>query len=321
MATSKVEKKKKIFRPGLGNDIKKDFHRNYILYIMILPVLAYYIVFNYVPMYGVLIAFQKYVPAKGILGSQWVSFDNFASFFSNGKKFYELMRNTLSISVANLVLGFPAPIIFALLINEVKNKYFSKFVKTATYLPHFISLVVVCGMIKTFTSGSGIITQFFALFGAEKKSMLSNANLFMPIYVLSDIWQNIGWDSIIYIAALTGINQELYEACSIDGGGKWRQTFHVTLPGILPTIVIMLILRIGGILSVGHEKVILMASDGILSKAEVIGSYVYRRGIKQAGGNGFSFATAVGLFNSVVNIIFLISANKISAKLTDSSLW
>ncbi len=317
MTTGEKGKTQNIKAPGFGKALKKDLKRNYVLYLMVLPVIAFYITFCYVPMYGVIIAFMDYDPGWGILQSDWVGFRHFLDFFQS-IYFTRLLRNTLTISISTLVFGFPAPIIFALLINEVKNKHFSKTVKTATYLPHFISLVVICGMIKDFTGARGIITHFFAMFGGESNAMLSNEKLFLPVYVISEIWQKIGWESIIYIAALTGINQELYEACSIDGGGRWKQTIHVTLPGIMPTIIIMLILRMGGILGVGHEKIILLYNESIYSTADVISSYVFRKGIVNAN---YSFATAVGLFNSVVNIIFLITANTISRKVTESSLW
>jgi len=317
MATSRKESSQKVIKPGLGEALKKDFRRNYVLYLMVLPVIIYYIIFCYVPMYGVIIAFLDYDPGWGILESDWVGFDNFVRFFT-GPYFKRTMLNTIRISFSSLVFGFPAPIIFALLINEVKNKHFSKTIKTATYLPHFISMVVICGMIRDFTGANGIITQLYVKLGGNDVAMLSDKNLFLPIYVISEIWQSVGWDSIIYIAALTGINQELYEACSIDGGGKWKQTIHVTIPGIMPTIIIMLILRLGGILGVGHEKIILLYNDMIMDKADVISSYVYRSGLVD---RDFSFATAVGLFNSIVNIIFLVAANTISRKVTDSSLW
>lgn len=317
MATSRAQGTSTIKGQGFFSRLGRDFKQNYVVYLMVLPVIAYYITFCYVPMYGVIIAFLDYDPGWGIANSEWIGLRNFYDFFQS-MNFWRLLRNTLSISITSLILGFPAPIIFALLINEVKNKHFSKVVKTSTYLPHFISLVVICGMIKDFTGARGIITQLFVKFGGENRAMLSNQNLFLPIYVVSEIWQSVGWDSIIYIAALTGINQELYEACSIDGGGRWRQTFHVTIPGIMPTIIIMLILRMGGILGVGHEKIILLYSEAIYEKADVISSYVYRRGLINAD---YSFATAVGLFNSVVNIIFLIAANTISRKVTESSLW
>ncbi|MBE7060152.1 MAG: sugar ABC transporter permease [Ruminococcaceae bacterium] len=308
---------RKLTNGGFWARLKKDFKRNYVLYLMVLPVVAYYITFCYIPMHGVIIAFLDYDPGWGILKSDWVGLSNFKDFFQS-MYFPRLLRNTLSISISTLVFGFPAPIIFALLINEVKNKHFSKTIKTATYLPHFISLVVICGMIKDFTGANGIVTQLFAKFGGESKAMLSNEKLFLPVYVVSEIWQKVGWDSIIYIAALTGINQELYEACSIDGGNRWKQTLHVTIPGIMPTVIIMLILRMGGILGVGHEKIILLYNESIYSTADVISSYVFRRGLIDAN---YSFATAVGLFNSVVNIIFLIAANTISRKVTENSLW
>lgn len=317
MATKGKEKSQKVIKPGLGEALSKDFRRNYVLYLMVLPVIAFYIIFHYVPMYGVIIAFMDYDPGWGMLQSEWVGWTNFLEFFQS-IYFARLLKNTLTISLATLIFGFPAPIIFALLINEVRNKHFSKTIKTATYLPHFISLVVICGMIKDFTGAKGIVTQLFTHFGGESKAMLSNPRLFLPVYVVSEIWQKVGWDSIIYIAALTGINQELYEACSIDGGGRWRQTLNVTIPGIMPTVIIMLILRMGGILGVGHEKIILLYNESIYSTADVIASYVYRKGLINAN---YSFATAVGLFNSVVNIIFLIAANTISRKVTESSLW
>ena len=317
MAIGSTERTGNIKGPGFGNRLKKDMKRNYVVYLMVLPVILYYIIFCYIPMYGVIIAFMNYDPGWGILNSEWIGLRNFQDFFQS-MYFWRLLKNTLTISITTLVFGFPAPIIFALLINEVRNKHFSKVIKTSTYLPHFISLVVICGMIKSFTGANGIITQLFVKFGGENRAMLSNEHLFLPIYVISEIWQKVGWDSIIYIAALTGINQELYEACSIDGGNRWQQTIHVTLPGIMPTVIIMLILRMGGILGVGHEKIILLYNESIYSTADVISSYVFRKGLVNAD---YSFATAVGLFNSVVNIIFLIAANTLSRRFTESSLW
>ncbi len=287
-------------------------------YIMVLPVLIYYILFCYVPMYGTLMAFQDYDPAWGILGSTWVGFSNFVDFFT-GEYFFRLVKNTLTISISSLVFGFPAPILLALLINEFRNKKFVKTVQTITYLPHFISLVVVCAMIKNFVSADGIIGGIYsAVHGGDKTSMLMKPELFVPIYVISDIWQGVGWGSIIYFAALTGIDSELYEACTIDGGGRLRQVFTVTIPGILPTIVIMLIMRIGGILNVGYEKIILLYSPVTYRTADVISSFVYRNGLQELN---WSYGTAVGLFNSVINIIFLLLANSISKKVTETSLW
>lgn len=309
-----AEIKNESYFKRLGRNIVK--HKA--AYIMVLPVLIYYILFCYVPMYGTLMAFQDYDPAWGILGSPWVGFSNFVDFFT-GEYFFRLVKNTLTISISSLVFGFPAPILLALLINEFRSKKFVKTVQTITYLPHFISLVVVCAMIKNFVSADGIIGGIYSAFhNGDKTSMLMKPELFVPIYVISDIWQGVGWGSIIYFAALTGIDSELYEACTIDGGGRLRQVFTVTLPGILPTIVIMLIMRIGGILNVGYEKIILLYSPVTYKTADVISSFVYRNGLQELN---WSYGTAVGLFNSVINIIFLLLANSISKKVTETSLW
>lgn len=297
------------------NDVKK----NKVLYLIVSPVVLFYVLFCYVPMYGVLIAFQRFEPALGVFGSDWVGFDNFKDFFTN-IYFWRVLRNTLTISLNSIIFGFPAPIILALSIYELTAKRFVKTVQTVTYLPYFISVVVVVGLIKDFTSSSGIITQFFSMFGMPMQSMLMDKSLFVPIFIISDIWQGIGWGSIIYLAALTSINTELYEACRIDGGGRIRQLITVTLPGIMPTIVILLILRLGGILSVGYEKIILMYNEATFETADVISSFVYRAGLQE---RNWSFATSVGLFNSVINIMVLVGANYLSRKLTDSeaSLW
>ena len=309
-----AEIKNESYFKRLGRNIVK--HKA--AYITVLPVLIYYILFCYVPMYGTLMAFQDYDPAWGILGSPWVGFSNFVDFFT-GEYFFRLVKNTLTISISSLVFGFPAPILLALLINEFRSKKFVKTVQTITYLPHFISLVVVCAMIKNFVSADGIIGGIYSAFhDGDKTSMLMKPELFVPIYVISDIWQGVGWGSIIYFAALTGIDSELYEACTIDGGGRLRQVFTVTIPGILPTIVIMLIMRIGGILNVGYEKIILLYSPVTYKTADVISSFVYRNGLQELN---WSYGTAVGLFNSVINIIFLLLANSISKKVTETSLW
>ena len=269
-------------------------------------------------MYGAIIAFQDYTPGQGITGSPWVGLKHFVDFFTS-EDFKRLMQNTLRISAASLVFGFPAPIILALLINEVKNKSFKKVTQTITYLPHFISLVVVCGMIKTFVSSEGIISQFIALIGhTEQKNYLQDSNAFLPIYLLSNIWAGMGWESIIYISALTTVEAQLYEAARIDGAGKWKQLLNVTLPGIAPTIVTMFILKIGNIMGVGYEKIILLYNPLIYDKSDVISSYVYRLGFT---GQQWSYTTAIGLFNSAVNLVFLIAANTLSKKLNETSLW
>lgn len=309
----RCEKNEKIFFQRL----KKDLLRNKSLYIMILPIVIYYLVFHYYPMYGAQIAFKNYKPIKGILGSDWVGFKHFIAFF---KSVYaeRLISNTLMINLKNLIFGFPAPIILALLLNEVKNIHFKKIIQTVSYLPHFISSVVICGMVIKFVATDGFITKFLTLFGYPKQNLLLNPDLFQPIYVISEIWQGIGWGSIIYIAAISGINSELYEAAKIDGAGKWKQTWHVTLPSIRPTIVTMLILRVGSMMSLGFEKVFLLYNEAVYEKADVISTYVYRKGIEELG---YSFSTAVGLMNSVINLILLVAANKISKKYTESGLW
>lgn len=305
-------------KPSFFKEVAKDFKLNKGLYLMILPVLAFYFVFHYAPMYGVIIAFKDFQPVKGISGSEWVGFKYFTEFFQSFY-FWRVLKNTVVISVSNLLVSFPAPIILALLINELKNKYFKSIVQSVSYMPHFISLVVVCGMIKDFTSDAGVISYLLAgLFGGEAKTLLNEAKNFVAIYNISDIWQSVGWGTIIYLAALTGIDQEQYEAAQVDGANKWRQTLNITIPGMMPTIVIMLVLRMGSMLSVGFEKIILLYNPAIYQAADVISSFVYRKGLQDFA---FSFSAAVGLFNSVINFFMLVIANKLSKKFSDSSLW
>ena len=294
-----------------------DLKRNYGLLIMFLPVFLYYLIFSYKPMYGALMAFQDYSPAKGVWGSTWVGMKHFHDFFT-GPYFGRLMFNTIKISLYSIVFGFPAPIILALLMNEIKNKQYKSVVQTLSYLPHFISLVIICGMIKKFTLDTGIINDIIAFFGGTRKTFLNDPNSFVSLYVISDIWQEVGWNSIIYFAALSNIDQQLYEAATVDGAGKFKQIIHVTLPGILPTIMIMLILRMGSALSVGYEKIILLYNPMTMKTADVISSYVYRKGLQE---QSYSFSAAVGLFNSVINFLFLVITNKISKITTEKALW
>lgn len=284
---------------------------------MVVPILILLIVFCYKPMYGILIAFKRYRPSLGIMESKWVGLKYFRQFFRD-PYCWRLFRNTLSISFLNLLFGFPAPIIFALLLNEVRVKKFKKTVQTISYMPHFISMVVVCGMITAFCASDGLFNNIIELFGGERSNLLMNKNLFYPIYIVSDIWKNLGWDSIIYLAALSGIDQEQYEAAKIDGANRLQQMFHITLPGIMPTVSMLLVLRIGSLLSVGYEKIILLYQPTTYEVADVISSYVYRRGLQSGE---FSYGTAVGLFNSIVNIILLLTANKVSKKMGQSGLF
>jgi putative aldouronate transport system permease protein len=295
----------------------REMTKNGQLYLIALPVLAYYIIFHYAPMYGAQIAFKDFSPAGGITGSPWVGFKHFTDFFGS-IYFIRVLKNTLTISITSLVFGFPAPIILALLLNELRSRRFSRTVQLITYMPHFISMVVICGMILEFTTQSGLISVVLSWFGIPAKTMLNDAGLFVPIYVISGIWQGIGWGSIIYLAALTGIDQELYQAASIDGAGRWKQTLYVTLPGLMPTIIVLLILRTGNILSVGAEKIILLYNPSIYETSDVISSYVYRRGLLNAD---WSFSSAVGLFNSIVNFILVASVNWLARRTSDTSLW
>ena len=251
------------------------------------------------------------------MGSDWVGLQHFVDFFSS-IYFGRILKNTLTISISTLVFSFPAPIILALLINELRSKKYARVVQTITYLPHFISTVVICGMIVNFVSTEGVITSILGHFGVERQNLLQNANMFVPIYVISGIWQGVGWGSIIYLSALQGISQELYEAAVIDGANRWQQTLHVTIPGIVPTIITLLILNMGSLLNVGFEKIILLYNDAILETSDVISTFVYRKGILN---QSWSYSTAVGLFNSVINFILLITSNQISKKVNNTSLW
>ncbi|MFD0711836.1 ABC transporter permease [Paenibacillus sp. GCM10027626] len=304
-------------RETLRSKIRKDWLKNYSLYLIVSPVLLYYIIFHYVPIYGAIIAFKDYVPTKGIWGSPWVGFKHFQDFFDS-YYFWRILKNTLVISLTSLIFGFPAPILLALLINEVKSRFFSRFVQTVTYMPHFISLVVVCGLIIDFTRDTGLINTIIGLFGVDTETMLNKPGYFVPIYVSSEIWQEIGWGSIIYLAAMGSIDPQQYEAATIDGAGRWKQTLHVTLPGVASTIMILLILKIGGILSVGYEKIILLYNPAIYESADVISTFVFRKGLQEFG---WSFSSAVGLFNSTINFLLLIGANRLSKKINQSGLW
>ncbi|MDR1559944.1 MAG: ABC transporter permease subunit [Clostridiales bacterium] len=284
---------------------------------MIIPVLLYYILFHYGPMYGAMIAFKNFSPGKGIWGSPWIGLDNFARFI-NGVYFERLIKNTLTINIMNLLFGFPAPILLALLFNEMRAKHFKKVVQTASYLPHFVSIMVICGMIIDFTNSKGVINDLIALLGGTRSSLMLNASLFKPIYVITDIWQEVGWNSIIFIAAMSSIDTQIYEAAVIDGAGRFKQALHVTLPGIAPTIIILLILRIGQMMNVGFEKIILLYNPTTYTTADVISSFVYREGMLNFS---FSFSAAVGLFNSLINFTLILMANFFSRKFTETSLW
>ncbi|SFM30074.1 putative aldouronate transport system permease protein [Paenibacillus sp. 1_12] len=297
--------------------ILKDLKRNKYIYMMLLPVLAYYGIFQYGPMYGLQIAFKDYSPGLGIWGSEWVGFQHFKEFF-NGFYFWRLIKNTLLINIYELLFAFPAAIILALLLNEIRSSMFKRIVQTVSYLPHFISIVVVVGMMVDFLSRDGLINQLLVIIGFESIVFLREPEWFRFLFVSSGVWQGIGWGSIIYLAAMANIDPTLYEAAKMDGAGRWKQTLHITIPGIMPTIVILLILNMGSMLSVGSEKVLLMYNPSTYSTADVISTYVYRKGILEAS---YSYTAAVGLFNSVISFILIVSANSISKRFSDNKLW
>ena len=297
--------------------IVKDFHKNKMKYLMVLPVIIYLVLMCYKPMYGLIIAFQRYRPTLGFDKSPWVGFYNFSRFFKD-INFWRVFKNTLLISFYNILFTFPAPIILALLLNEVKCSWFKRTVQTVTYLPHFIAMVVVCGLVHQFCQSDGLINDVIALFGGERTNLLIKDEMFYPIHILSGIWKEIGWSSIIYLATLAGLDQEQYEAAKIDGASRLQQMRYITLPGLVPTISMLLILKIGQVLNVGREKILLLYNEMTYDVADVISTYVYRKGLLDAD---YSYSTAIGLFDSIINIVLLVTANKISKKLGQSGLF
>lgn len=300
-----------------GASLLKDLKKNKIAYLMAVPAVVLLFIFKYIPMYGLVIVFENYKPVRGIIGSEWVGLKNFIDFFGNSN-FTTLLRNTLVMSLYSLFAGFPAPILLALMLNEVRAPRFKKTVQTITYMPYFISTVVICGILRQFLAYDGLFNALGSLWGSQPVSYLSEPKLFPSIIVWSGIWQTIGWNSIIYMAALAAVDVELYEAASIDGCGKLRQIWHITLPGIVPTIITLLILSIGGLLNVGTEKILLLYTPLTYETGDVFGTYVYRKGIR---GGDYSYSTAVGLVQTIVNFALLVGSNYVSKKVTEQSLW
>jgi putative aldouronate transport system permease protein len=301
----------------LWRTVVRDARRNKYIYLMLAPVVGYYLLFRYGPMYGVQIAFRDFSPSQGIWASPWVGLDNFRRFLS-GYFFGRLVRNTILISLLDLALGFPAPIILALLLNEIRSGALKRTVQTITYMPHFVSLVVVVGILFDFLARDGLVNQLIGYLGVQPTPYMQRPEWFRILYVGSGIWQHVGWGSIIYLAALSNIDPTLYEAAMVDGAGRLRQLWHVTLPGIAPTIIIFLILRIGALMAVGYEKVILMYSPMTYETADIISSYVFRKGIIEMD---YGYSSAVGLLNSVINFSLLVVANAISRRVNETSLW
>lgn len=307
----------------MGKNLKfkllREWNRNRYLYLLSVPFLLYYIIFHYGPMSGLIMAFQDFSIVDGIWGSPFIGIENFIRFFKS-QYFFRLLKNTLMLSVWNIIWAFPAPLVLALLLNEVRHEKFKRTVQTITYLPHFISLVVVCGMLTQFLARDGFITNLLVNLGLiESTNLLGAKEYFRTIYIASGIWQEIGWGTIIYLAALSGVDEQLYEAAKIDGANRFRCLTNITLPSISPTIIMLLILQVGKVMSVGFEKIILLYNPQTYEVADVLSSYIYRYGL--GGSFDYGYTTAIGLFSSVINFILVISANKISKKFTETSLW
>lgn len=301
-----------------ANRLAKALFQDRYLWLLAVPAVVYYILFHYLPMYGLLIAFKDFSPFLGILRSPWVGFVWFEQFFTS-IHFVRTVRNTLLLNFYGFFFNFTVPIIFALLLNEVHNSLFRRWVQTISYIPHFVSIVVVVGLINAmFNTENGLVNTVMGRLGMETVPFLILPGWFRPLYIGSDIWQHFGWRAIIYLAALTAIDQEQYDAAWVDGANRWQQLRFITLPGIAPTIIILMILYVGQMMSVGFEKILLMYGPGTYETADVISTFVYRRGI--AGGD-YSFAAAAGLFNSVINLVLILMVNRMSRQFTGTSLW
>ena len=287
------------------------------VYIMLIPIVLYYVIFHYTPMYGLIIAFKNYRPALGIMDSAWAGLKHFEDFFGSFY-FWRLLKNTLSINIFNILFGFPAPIIFALLLNEIQSSKFKRTIQSITYLPHFISITAICSMIIDFFAVDGPVNAIVELLGGNAISFFNTAEWFQPIYIMTNIWGDFGWGSIIYLSALTAISPELYEAAELDGANRWQKMWHITFMGILPTVTIMLIMRVGHMMSLGSQKILLLYNPNIYETADVISTFVYRKGLV---GAEYSYTAAVDMFSSVINFILLISVNAFSRKVNETSLW
>ncbi|PZE19440.1 sugar ABC transporter permease [Paenibacillus xerothermodurans] len=292
--------------------------RDKFLYLLALPGLLYFLIFRYVPMWGIIISFQNYSPYQGFWNSPWVGFDHFQRFFSN-PDFLILFRNTMAINVLSLVFFFPLPIFLAILLNELKKVAYKKIIQSVVYLPHFLSWVIIVGITFILMStGDGVINKVLVMLGLDKIDFLTNKNYFWGILTLQSIWKDAGWGTIIFLAAIAGVDPQLYEAAKIDGANRFRQMCHVTLPAMRSVIIILLILRIGHIMDVGFEQVFLMMNGAVSEVADVFDTYVYRLGVKQGQ---FSYSTAVGLFKSVVGLILVIGANKLAKKFGEDGVY
>ena len=301
---------------GLMKRFRRKVLSNWMLYLFVLPTLAYIVIFHYLPLYGIQIAFRNYKPARGIWGSDWVGFKYFIKFF-NSYNFYEIVRNTLVISFMEMLM-FPMPILLALVLHYTPIAWLRKFTQSVTYAPYFISVVVLCGMVVAFFSQSGIINQISLKLGGQAVDYMNFPKYWRALYVGSGVWRQTGYSAVIYIAALAGVSPELHEAAIVDGANRMKRIWHIDFPGILPTIVILLILRCGRVMSVGFQKAYLLQNDLNLEVSEIISTYVYKMGLQKGQ---YSLSTAVGLFNNVINFLLVISVNKAANVLTGSGLW
>lgn len=307
-----------MLKESFAKRLWKNMKKHWILYVMILPVVAYYVVFAYTPIYGIQLAFKNYVVKQGIWGSPWIGLEHFTRFF-HSYNFGLLLKNTIGISIYSLVVGFPIPILFALMLNYLKNRFLKKSVQMVSYAPYFISTVVMCGMIVIFLNpDTGIFNTVRKLFGMAPLDFLGQPEYFKSIYVWSGVWQGMGWSSIIYISALSGVDYQLHEAAIVDGANKVQRILHVDIPSIKPTIVMLFILQMGSLMSVGFEKVFLMQNTLNKQMASVISTYVYEVGLINSD---YGYSTAIGLFNSVINIVLIIAANQVCKKMTNESLF
>ena len=317
MQTTDVEQQASLARRLQNRPLLKTVVQQKYLILLAIPAITLVFIFNYIPMYGVIIAFKNFKLAYGIRGSEWVGFKWFVAFFTN-PIWWRLMRNTFLLGFYSILFGFPAPIILALLLNEIPSQAFKRTVQTISYLPHFISTVIIVGMLKELTAMNGLFNNLLSLFGWEKVIFLARPEWFRTLYVGTGIWQSVGWGTIIYLAALTGIDPQLYESAISDGAGRLRMMWHIKIPSILPTTIILLILRVGRILATDFEKVLLMYNPLTYRTADIISTYVYREGLLNAR---YSYSAAVGLFMSVVAFVVLYGTNLLSRKLTSTSLW
>lgn len=309
---------KKYYRKKRWRETRKKILLNWQLYILILPAFLYFFIFHYLPMYGIQIAFKDFLPASGIWESEWVGFEHFIRFFDS-YYFWDLIKNTLGISIYELIVGFPLPIILALSLNEAKDNFYKKSVQTVTYAPHFISVVVMAGMVIAFLAPTtGIINHAIQLLGFDPIPFMEDPKWFKTVYVMSGVWQNTGWGTIIYLAALSAVDPQQHEAAIVDGATRWQRIWYINIPTIIPTMVILLIMNVGNIMAMGFEKILLLQNPLNMESSNVIATFVYQAGLLDGQ---YSFAAAVGLFNAVINAILLVTVNYIARKTSETSLW